>query len=145
MVPKSSIQEIFPEKIIYWEDIKMSNNKNSSLEIYELKNLKNDENNTLSNDNQNILNKKEKKQIYRLQLASVKKSAYNYDIKKKIRLNHNDLDNNLGVLIDSEVNIPGLGPYIRIQTKKLFSKDDAMNLCKIVIKKKKQCLVVKVL
>ena len=45
--------------------------------------------------------------------------------------------------MDSEVSVPGLGLYVRIQTKNLLQKKQKL-LCELILKEKKPCLIVKV-
>ena len=60
----------------------------------------------------------------------------------KIERNNKFLD--LGKLASIEVELPAIGNFVRVQTKKVFSKKQADKICLKILETKKQCLVVKV-
>ena len=123
-------------------DIKITESLKNNLEIFEIENQKKGEAIGKDITNKVIANVQQKKN-YRLQLASIKKKLYSLERIQGINFS-NKIKDKIGALINSEVSVPGLGIYVRIQTKNLFTKKEAKLLCELILKEKKPCLIVKV-
>lgn len=146
MIP-NKIQSVEKKKLeTLWINIDISDVSNT-LDIFNIQesneisnqNNKNKETFIKSNDIKNILNDQK---IYKLQLASIKKKKYSDAILTKIEKNNKFLD--LGKLASIEVELPAIGNFVRVQTKKVFSKKQADKICLKILETKNQCLVVKV-
>ena len=144
IIPNQSVKEIQQTNEKIWLDIKITKDISQGLEIFGMENLKKDK-----KLRTNKIVRKKFKEVkpnlhYRLQLASIRKKTYSPSIKNEIKFENKEIKSKIGNLIDSEVNIPGLGSFVRIQTKKLFSKNEAKLICDIILKEKKPCLILKV-
>lgn len=151
MIP-NKIQSIQKQKLDkLWIEVDISDVSNT-LDIFniqeskEKKNQKNQHKESMIKSDEKINNLKnvnlKKQKIYKLQLASIKKDKYSNTILTKIEKNNKTLD--LGELVSLEVELPAMGNFVRVQTKKVFSKKRADEVCLKILKTKKQCLVVKV-
>lgn len=142
IVPNNNIPKISQNNDILWMDIKIAESSKNNLEIFEIENQKKSEDLRKDITNKVIAGVQQKKN-YRLQLASIKKEVYSLERIHGINFS-NKIKDRIGTLIDSEVSLPGLGLYVRIQTKNLFTKKDAKLLCELILKEKKPCLIIKV-
>ena len=143
VVPNNNISKISQNNDVLWMDVKITESSNNNLEIFELEKQKKGED-TGKDVTKNVMTNVQKKENYRLQLASIKKKVYSLETIKNINFSNYKIKNKIGTLINSEVSIPGLGLYVRIQTKKLFTKKEAKLICELILKEKKPCLILKV-
>ncbi len=143
IVADQSVKEIEQTNKKIWLDIKITNDLSKDLEIFGMENLKKDKKIPIKKIKEKKLKEVRPNLHYRLQLASIRKKTYDPKIKNEIKFENKEIELKIGNLIDSEVNIPGLGFFIRIQTKKLFSKNEAKLICDIILKEKKPCLILK--
>ena len=142
IVPNNNIPKISQNNDILWMDIKITESLKNNLEIFEIENQEKGE--AIGKDiTKKVIANVQQKKNYRLQLASIKKKEYNLERIQDINFS-NKIKDKMGTLMDSEVSIPGLGLYVRIQTKNLFTKKEAKLLCELILKEKKPCLIVKV-
>ena len=142
IVPNNNIPKISQNNDILWMDIKITESLKNNLEIFEIENQEKGE--AIGKDiTKKVIANVQQKKNYRLQLASIKKKVYNLERIQDINFS-NKVKDKMGTLMDSEVSIPGLGLYVRIQTKNLFTKKEAKLLCELILKEKKPCLIVKV-
>ena len=142
IVPNNNIPKISQNNDILWMDIKITESLKNNLEIFEIENQEKGE--AIGKDiTKKVIANVQQKKNYRLQLASIKKKVYNLERIQDINFS-NKIKDKMGTLMDSEVSIPGLGLYVRIQTKNLFTKKEAKLLCELILKEKKPCLIVKV-
>ena len=142
IVPNNNIPKISQNNDILWMDIKITESLKNNLEIFEIENQEKGE--AIGKDiTKKVIANVQQKKNYRLQLASIKKKVYSLERIQDINFS-NKIKDKMGTLMDSEVSIPGLGLYVRIQTKNLFTKKEAKLLCELILKEKKPCLIVKV-
>ena len=142
IVPDNNIPKISQNNDKLWMDIKITENLKNNLEIFEIENQEKGE--AIGKDiTKKVIANVQQKKNYRLQLASIKKKVYNLERIQDINFS-NKIKDKMGTLMDSEVSIPGLGLYVRIQTKNLFTKKEAKLLCELILKEKKPCLIVKI-
>ena len=116
IVPNNSITRISQSNDVLWIDVKITESSNNNLEIFELEQQKKSED-TEKDISNNLISNVRHKENYRLQLASIKKKVYNQETIQSINFSNYKIKNKIGTLINSEVSIPGLGLYVRIQTK----------------------------
>ncbi len=142
IVPNNNIPKISQNNDILWIDIKITESSENNLEIFEIQNQKKGKD--IGKDiTEKLIANVDQKKNYRLQLASIKKKVYSLETIQGINFS-NKIKDKIGTLTDSEVSVPGLGLYVRIQTKNLFTKNEAKLLCELILKEKKPCLIVKV-
>ena len=142
IVPNNNIPKISQNNDILWMDIKITESLKNNLEIFEIENQEKGE--AIGKDiTKKVIANVQPKKNYRLQLASIKKKVYSLERIQGINFS-NKIKDKIGTLMDSEVSIPGLGLYVRIQTKNLFTKKEAKLLCELILKEKQPCLIVKV-
>ena len=142
IVPDNNIPKISQNNDILWMDIKITESLKNNLEIFEIESQKKDQYFGKDINKKAVANVQQKKN-YRLQLASIKKNVFSSEKIQGIDFS-NKIKDKIGTLMDSEVSIPGLGLYVRIQTKNLFTKKEAKLLCELILKEKQPCLIVKV-
>ena len=143
IVPNNNIPKISQNSDILWMDIKITESSKNNLEIFEIENQKKKGKDTGKDITEKLITNVHKKKNYRLQLASIKKKMYGLETIQGLNFS-NKIKDKIGTLTDSEVSVPGLGLYVRIQTKNLFTKNEAKLLCELILKEKKPCLIVKV-
>ena len=142
IVPNNNIPKISQNNDILWMDIKITESLKNNLEIFEIESQKKSQ--YIGKDiNKKVIANVQQEKNYRLQLASIKKNVFSSEKIQGIDFS-NKIKDKIGTLMDSEVSVPGLGLYVRIQTKNLFTKKEAKLLCELILKEKKPCLIVKV-
>ena len=142
IVPDNNISKISQNNDILWMDITIKESLKNNLEIFEIESQKKGQ--YIGKDiNKKVVANVQQEKNYRLQLASIKKKVYSLERIQGINFS-NKIKDKIGTLMDSEVSVPGLGLYVRIQTKNLFTKKEAKLLCELILKEKKPCLIVKV-
>mgnify|MGYP001383150018 CR=1 FL=1 len=145
IVPEKDIIKIKQETKVLWLDINDVDGVGQNFEIQNLNKIEKAE--YKSKDRTKLVEHKKqlntKKNIeekkYKLQFLSIKKKKFSEKIKKQIQKEYTKF--NVGILIFEEANIPSLGKFIRVQTKRNFIKEKARKICREIIKVEKKCMI----
>tara|TARA_Y100001954_G_C15701479_1_gene548028 strand:- start:211 stop:738 length:528 start_codon:yes stop_codon:yes gene_type:complete len=120
-------------------------NQDSVYEIIEKKNNKKKEKNIMlidENDSNTLTNSEDKKKLFKLQIASFKTKEKSNKVKDILNKTNFSPFNNLKFLV-KEVNFSQNETYFRVISEENFINKTASHICKVIISKNFQCILIK--